>query len=270
MAGTIRLTGREGTLSRRLRHPGAWRRRALAAALPLLALSAVVVLGHAAVVDQFTVDELMPYRDRPPAKASLPDQLMSPLAAVGREINGAVRLLFVITVPAAPLVATVASAAAALLLARRGFPERAAAWGVVLVGATVTELVMKTAIERPLLHQFDTIRDTIVSKESFNHAFPSGHTLRGLMLAVLVAELAPRLRTWLAVWFVAMSAALVLTSMHTPIDIVGGVLLSIVFLQLLEPVEERIWTMEVDRATATRRSARRRPGADRPVARRPP
>jgi membrane-associated phospholipid phosphatase len=72
-----------------------------------------------------------------------------------------------------------------------------------------------------------------VTKDSFNHSFPSGHTVRGLLLAFLIAELVPTLRPLLAAWLVVMSASLVLTSMHTPTDVAGGVLLALVALVML-------------------------------------
>jgi membrane-associated phospholipid phosphatase len=214
-----------------------WKRalgRSSVAATILLAIAVTVAAGHLAGIDQWSVDELMPYRDRPPTEPSTFDMLMSPLAAVSRETNAAApRALFALTVPAAPLVAAMACAAGALVLLVRGLPWRAAAWAAVFVGASLVEVLIKTAVERPLLHQIDGIRASLVSKDSFNQSFPSGHTVRGLLLAVLWAELFPRLRTGLAFWLVAMSMALVATSMHTPSDVVGGVLLSVVFLPLL-------------------------------------
>jgi membrane-associated phospholipid phosphatase len=208
-------------------------RRWSAAAVALLVIVFIVATGRMAGIDQWSIDHLMPYRDRPVTEPSSLETLVSPLAAVSREANGvATRVLFALTLPAAPLVAAVAGAVGAFVVFLRGRPRRAAGWAGVFVGASVAEVLMKTAVERPLLHQFDGIRDAVVPRDSFNHSFPSGHTLRGLLLALLLVELVPRLRTGLAVWLGAMSVALVVSSMHTPSDVAGGVLLAVAFLPL--------------------------------------
>ena len=102
-----------------------------------------------------------------------------------------------------------------------------------LSSCAIAEAGIKALVERPLIHKYDTVRQASVTKDSFNHSFPSGHTVRGLLLAFLIAELVPTLRPLLAAWLVVMSASLVLTSMHTPTDVAGGVLLALVALVML-------------------------------------
>ncbi len=206
----------------------------MVAAAGLAALAVLVATGHAATFDQWSADSLMPYQDRPLSQPSLWDQLMSPLAAVTRAGNDfPSRLLFAATVPAAPLAAGVAAVLGIFALATRGQPRRALAWTVVLVSCAVAEAGIKALVERPLIHKYDVVRQASVTKDSFNHSFPSGHTVRGVLLAFLFAELIPALRPLLAAWLVVMSASLVLASMHTPTDVAGGVLLALVALVML-------------------------------------
>jgi membrane-associated phospholipid phosphatase len=210
------------------------------AAVGLAALAVLVATGHAATFDQWSADALMPYQDRPPGEPSLWDQLMSPLAAVTRTGNDVPsRLLFAATVPAAPLAASVAGALGILALAARGRPRRALAWTVALVSCAVAEAGIKALVERPLIHKYDAVQQASVTKDSFNHSFPSGHTVRGVLLAFLFAELVPALRPLLAAWLVVMSASLVMASMHTPTDVAGGVLLALVALVMLNRQRDR-------------------------------
>ena len=207
---------------------------AVIAAVGLAALGVLVATGHAATFDQWSADSLMPYQDRPLSQPGLWDQLMSPLAAVTRSGNDLPsRLLFASTLPAAPLAASVAAALGILALAARGQQRRALVWTLTLVSCAVAEAGIKALVERPLIHKYDVVRQTTVTKDSFNHSFPSGHTVRGLLLAFLIAELVPALRPVLAAWLLVMSAGLVLTSMHTPTDVAGGTLLAVFALVML-------------------------------------
>ena len=206
----------------------------MVAAVGLAALAVLVATGHAASFDQWSADSLMPYQDRPLAEPSLWDQLMSPLAAVTRPGNDfPSRLLFAATVPAAPLAAFVAAAVGIFALATRGQPRRALVWTLALVSCAIAEAGIKALVERPLIHKYDVVQQASVTKDSFNHSFPSGHTVRGVLLAFLFAELVPAIRPLLAAWLVVMSASLVAASMHTPTDVAGGVLLALVALVML-------------------------------------
>jgi membrane-associated phospholipid phosphatase len=205
------------------------------ASVALVALGALVATGHLTGVDQWSVDHLMPFQDRPVGEPSTLDQVMSPLAAVTRGSNDWVtRTLFAVTLPVAPLPAALAGAIGVLALMVTKRWRRAFAWSAALAAAALAEVAIKDAVERPLLHKFDAVRDGVVGKDSFNHSFPSGHTVRGILLVMLFVELVPRLRVALTVWVVAMSVVLVLASMHTPSDVVGGALLALLVLPLLE------------------------------------
>jgi membrane-associated phospholipid phosphatase len=205
--------------------------------LALTTLALAVASGHAASFDQWSVDHLMPYQDRPAYEQRLWEQMMSPIEAIGNERNSlTTRLAFALTLPAAPLVSALFALGGLAAVARRG---RAPVWVAALAAGAVAEVVMKAAIERPLLHRFDQHRAATVSKDAFNHSFPSGHTVRGVLVAALIAEAVPRMRPVLAAWLVAMSAALVASSMHTPTDVAGGLLLASIVLVVIVVVQGR-------------------------------
>jgi membrane-associated phospholipid phosphatase len=211
-----------------------WKRIAVPGIM-LVALAALVATGHMERIDQWSVNHLMPYQDRPVGQPTTIDQLMSPLSAVARPSNDAVaRTLFAVTLPVAPLPAAMIGGLGVFALVGTMRRRRALAWAVILVSASVVEVAIKDLVERPLLQKFDAAHGAVVAKDSFNHSFPSGHTVRGILLAMLLAEVAPRFRTALMIWVVAMSAALVVASMHTPSDVVGGVLVALLMIPLLD------------------------------------
>ena len=54
--------------------------------------------------------------------------------------------------------------------------------------------------------------------------YPSGHTIRSVILAVMVAALWPRTRVLAAGWVVFVATVLELGALHVPSDIAGGML----------------------------------------------
>jgi membrane-associated phospholipid phosphatase len=57
---------------------------------------------------------------------------------------------------------------------------------------------------------------------NFDSSFPSGHTLR---IVLLVGALYPLLRGWVVAWAVAAVALILLAGWHVPTDVAGGLLL---------------------------------------------
>jgi membrane-associated phospholipid phosphatase len=86
---------------------------------------------------------------------------------------------------------------------------------VVLVVGTAVETICKHVLERPELHQGAR------HIAAFDHSFPSGHTLRTVLVAAAVA------RPWGAAWAAASIALIQLAGWHTPTDIAGGILLGL-------------------------------------------
>ena len=92
---------------------------------------------------------------------------------------------------------------------------------VALLAAVAVEVVCKELIERPALY------DGAFHISAFDSSFPSGHTLRTVLVAAAVW---PLLRGWAVAWAVASIVLLQLAGWHTPTDILGGVLLGLLAL----------------------------------------
>jgi len=182
------------------------RRRAVLLAGAYAALAALFAAGAFRRLDQWAVDHLMPgnsgFRQGEPA---LVDSIVPLLHS--RWDNGYAIAANLLTLPAAPLVSVVL----ATLVSRR--------LAVALVAAVAVEVLCKTVIDGPaLFHGTSHI-------VAFDSSFPSGHTLRTVLLAGAVALCRPQLRLLAAAWAVAAIVLLELAGWHTPSDVAGGVVL---------------------------------------------
>lgn len=163
------------------------------------ALAIAVAAGAFTGVDQWSVDHLMPGAHFTSQKSSLTDALI-PLWGTHWSNAWSVAAN-VVTLPASFLVAL------ALTL------WRSRALAVFVVAGTVVEGVCKELLSRPALH------DGALHIVGFDTSFPSGHTLRTILVAALVV------RPLGVAWAIASIAMLQLAGWHTPTDIVGGALL---------------------------------------------
>jgi membrane-associated phospholipid phosphatase len=201
------------------------------ATLLLLALAVTVDAGWAAGLDQWSVDHVMPYQDHPTGEPSPFDRATSPLAAVRNSANSTgTRFLFALTIPVGPVPGVLLVGTGAAVLIRRGRRKSAAAWCGVVAAALVAEAAIKHLVERPLLHKIDPSTHVALPADTFTRSFPSGHTIRAVILAGLVVELAPQF-AYLAFTSAGITSVLtVLLTMHTPTDVVGGALLGFILL----------------------------------------
>ena len=171
----------------------------LVSAFALLAI--LVAVGAFTGLDQWSVDHLMPGATFNNEESSLADALV-PLWGTHWEHGWSIAAN-VVTLPASFLVAL------GLALWR----SRAIAAAV--VAGTAVEGLFKATLSRPAL--YDGARHIA----GFDTSFPSGHTLRTVLVAALVA------RPLGAAWAVASIALLQLAGWHTPTDIAGGLLLGL-------------------------------------------
>jgi membrane-associated phospholipid phosphatase len=163
------------------------------------ALAILVAAGAFTWLDQWAVDHLMPGASFGSEESGLAEALI-PLWGThwGNAFSIAAN---VVTAPASFLVALAISAWRSRILA------------VLLVAGTAVETLCKEVLTRPeLQHGAQHI-------PAFDSSFPSGHSLRTVIVAAAVAQ------PWGAVWAVASIVLLQLAGWHTPTDIVGGVLL---------------------------------------------
>jgi membrane-associated phospholipid phosphatase len=126
----------------------------------------------------------------------------------------------VVTLPGQVVVSFLLVLGAAAILRRRGRQEAAAAWPAALVLGTAIEVVCKHAIVRPALARGGE------HVPGFDSSWPSGHTIRILLVAAAFAVAVPGARVVLALWAAAALVLLELAGVHTPSDIGGGILLA--------------------------------------------
>jgi membrane-associated phospholipid phosphatase len=189
-----------------------------AVAAGLVALAVLVVAGGAARVDQYAVDHWMPKLG-----GGNDDSPMLTWHALYPHLGSTVQVVCNLwTFLASPLVSALVFAFGCWTLARRGRRDAALAWAVAFVLANAVEVLGKSVLTRPALNVHGG------AYHGFDNSFPSGHTLRAVLLVALVSAVWPRL-TWPAVVWAALALpALVLNGDHTPSDVLGGVLLAVI------------------------------------------
>lgn len=188
------------------------------AAAAFAALAGLVASGATTRLDQWAVEQAMPLAGGPGSAPSTLDSIVpfrhSPFHPLG------VGVTQIVTLPGQVVFSLLLVLVAASLLWRRGRAEAAvcltAAWFV----AVGVELVFRHTLTREPLY-----RDG-VHLVGFDMSWPSGHTLRCALVAAALAAVWPRLRIPLGTWFVSVAVLLELAGLHTPSDVVGGLLLA--------------------------------------------
>jgi membrane-associated phospholipid phosphatase len=199
------------------RHGSRLHAAAITAAAAFVGLALLVAAGHLARIDSFAVRHLMPDRPAHESKTSL---LGSLLSYHGHHFHAAA----VVKLPASALLSSMIVAAASVTLWRRGRHRSALVWFGAFALGTAVELFCKTVITRPALYGVSD--GTLVHLAGFDSSFPSGHVVRGALLVAVAASAWPLLRPLLAAWAVALLLILELYGVHTPSDILGGLLLA--------------------------------------------
>jgi membrane-associated phospholipid phosphatase len=159
-----------------------------------VALTALVVAGVLDGVDRWAIDHIAPGAHLSAQEHTLAESLVPLLGA--HWDNGWSIAANLVALPASFLIALA-------LVAWRSRPL-----AVALVAATAVEIVCKATIDRPELG-------------AFSDAFPSGHTLRSVLLAFAFA------RPWAVAWAAVSITLIQLAGWHVPTDVAGGVLLGL-------------------------------------------
>jgi membrane-associated phospholipid phosphatase len=129
------------------------------------------------------------------------------------------------TYPGSALVSGAVVLAAFVAFRRRGRTRLGAIWLGAWFAANAIELAGKHELDRPSLHW--TEHGTRIAIASFQGSFPSGHTIRALLVAALAITFRPSLRLPVLAWFVVAVVALVVVAAHTPSDVLGGLLVGL-------------------------------------------
>lgn len=182
------------------------------------ALAGLVAAGVLTGVDQYAVDHLMPGVEASRGSGISLTGLVPFLNVVDAGSSPWPAVADVLTLPASPFVTLALGLWLLWLLWGRGRRQEAAAWLAALAASLAIELVGKGLIERPTL----TVHGAPMVP--FDASYPSGHTLRLVVVAGLAGALWAVLRPWLALWVAAGSASLVPAGFHTPSDVAGALL----------------------------------------------
>lgn len=184
------------------------------AALALFAaLAGLVAADSVTGIDQWAVNHAMPgvraHGHKPTLAEALVPFLHTNFSALDVATNA-------VTAPASVLVS---------LLVLLGLRRRI--WIAAWLAGTIVEEVGKTLLTRPALYSHGA------HVVGFDSSYPSGHTIRTIVLAAAVASTWPGARRVAAAWAVAAVVLLEVDGWHTPSDVAGGLLLAVAALGLL-------------------------------------
>jgi membrane-associated phospholipid phosphatase len=214
-------------LSRRSR-VGTFAAASAACVLAFVVVAALVRTGVLRPIDDYAIRHLMPFRSTDQGGSSVFGTLLSYHDLrfhAGR----------VLRLPAGALLSTVGVVLACATLLRGGRTRLALLWALAFAAANIVELGCKLVVTKSVFLVFSRGETILVG---FRHSFPSGHTVRALILAAVLATLWPRLRFLLAAWVVAVVVTLELDGIHTPSDIAGGLLLGVALILAVHAAEQ--------------------------------
>jgi len=183
-----------------------------------VALAGLVAAGATTHLDQWAADHAMPlaggFSSPPATLESIVPLLHAPFHPIG------VGVAQVVTLPGQVIFSFLLVLAAAWRLWTRGRVDAAVCWTVAWFVAVLVELVFRHTLTRQPLYRHG------VHLVGFDASWPSGHALRCALVAGALATAWPRLRIPLAIWLAAVVVLLELAGLHTPTDLVGGLLLA--------------------------------------------
>ena len=215
--------------------PAPRERNALIALGGSFALLAVLVSAGAFTwLDQFSTEHLMPWLvpNNPPGSTTEGFYRPFRLHTVTW-----IKLLDLWTYPCSVLISALIVGAACCLLWRRVGPVIAVAPAVIWLAGNAVEVLGKGVITRPALHV--PVQGDLVHVAPFDDSFPSGHMMRGVIVAWAIALAWQRLTPAVIVWVAFVGPALVLQSAHTITDVVGGALLGLFLVVAVHPLVTR-------------------------------
>jgi len=196
--------------------------------LALVLLAAFVVLtglvaAHALrPVDRYAMHHLMPYDSDSVAGTiapSEPENAVEPIAHGHRSL--AQSIAAVAFAPADSISALLLAATATVVIRRRRGPWRA---GLVWIAALLAGLAVE-GLGKLLIPQVKFTYASVVFGVKIEGTYPSGHTMRSVIVATMIVSLWPRIRPLAIAWVVYVTAVLELGGLHVPSDIAGGYLI---------------------------------------------
>lgn len=206
---------------------GSTRLPGLVLAIPacaFLLLALLVETGVCAPIDRFSVAHLMP--GLRPGRPTGPwyAGLYRPFGLGSRPLWETIADLWLY--PCSVLVSALLLAPGAVILHRRGADRLAVALAAAWALGNGVELVGKGLIRRPALYAANA-HGLLLHLRAYDASFPSGHMIRGSVVAALLILLWPRAGGLVAAWYLPVGPLLVLSAAHTLIDVLGGLLVGI-------------------------------------------
>lgn len=190
----------------------------LGAAAAFAALSVLVAAGALTRLDQWAIDHAMARGHGAGTPPTLADALV-PLLHTDFGSSLSV-VASVVTAPASLLVSLLLMGACCVTMHRHGRVRAAYAWATVWLAGNAVEELCKATLVRPALYRQG------LHLLAFDSSFPSGHTIRSILVAAALATTWPAARLWGAAWAAASLVLLEADAAHTPSDIAGGLLLA--------------------------------------------
>ena len=195
-------------------------RRAILLGAAFALLTVAVGAGWLHPVDRYAIHHLQPLARDTFEKNVAPPEPLSALAPIVTGDRTAVASGFAIVLaPADTAAALILVAAAGLALRRRGRPRVAAVWMAALLAGLAIEVAGKALVDQL---RFGT--SVTVLGVTIDGSYPSGHTIRSVIMAAMFAMVWPRARGAVIAWAVVVTVLLEIGGLHVPTDIAGGFL----------------------------------------------
>jgi membrane-associated phospholipid phosphatase len=194
----------------------------------LVVLSILLVAGSLTRVDQFSVDHWMPWLNPRPKHHGGSVGLYRPFSL---DTTTWAKVLDTWTYPCSVLISALIVMWAAIALWPRYGPVVALAPAAAWIIGNGIEVIGKGTLTRPPLYGSEA--GARVHILAFDASFPSGHTIRGVVVAFAIALMFTRWWKWVLVWCLLVGPALVLQSAHTLTDVIGGALIGLILLVLM-------------------------------------
>jgi membrane-associated phospholipid phosphatase len=183
-------------------------------------LTAAVQTGVLRPADRYAVHHLQPLGSSTLQQNVAPPEPVSALCPVVTGHRSAIAsACAIVFAPADTLAALAIVAGTGLALRRRGRSRAGAAWMAALLAGLTIEVAGKALVGQTAFAPSSTVLGITI-----DGSYPSGHAIRSVILAAMLATVWPRARPVLIAWLVVVTGLLELGGLHVPSDIAGGLL----------------------------------------------
>ena len=197
-------------------------RLALVLLAAFLVLTGLVAAHALRPVDRYAIHHLMPYASDSVAGTiapSEPENAVKPIVHGHRSLAQSIAALAF--APADSISALFLAAVTTIVIRRRRGPWRA---GLVWVAALLAGLAVE-GLGKMLIPQIKFTFSSVVLGVKIEGTYPSGHTMRSVIVATMIVSLWPRVKPLAIAWVLYVTAVLELGGLHVPSDIAGGYLI---------------------------------------------